>query len=95
MLRFAAANRDPSQFPDPDRFDITRANARDHLAFGLGIHHCIGASLARKELLVAFQVLLERFADFRAAPGAPEPRHRPNVLLWGLDRLDLELEARP
>jgi cytochrome P450 len=92
MLRFAAANRDPSQFPDPDRFDIARANARDHLAFGLGIHHCIGASLARKELLVAFQVLLERFAEFRSLPGAPEPRHKPNVLLWGLDRLDLELE---
>jgi cytochrome P450 len=95
MLRFAAANRDPSQFPDPDRFDIARANAREHLAFGLGIHHCIGASLARRELLVAFQVLLERFSDFRAASGAPAPAHKPNVLLWGLDRLDLELDAAP
>jgi cytochrome P450 len=94
MLRFAAANRDPSQFADPDRFDVTRANAGDHLAFGLGIHHCVGASLARKELLVAFQVLLERFEDFRLAPGAPEPRHKPNVLLWGLDCLDLELRTR-
>jgi cytochrome P450 len=94
MLRFAAANRDPAVFPDPDRFDVTRANARDHLAFGLGIHHCVGASLARKELAVAFAVLLERLEHFRLAPGAPAPTHKPNVLLWGLDRLDLELRAR-
>ena len=91
MLRFAAANRDPAVFPDPDRFDVTRANARDHLAFGLGIHHCIGASLARKELCVAFETLLERFEELELAPGAPAPAHKPNVLLWGLERLDLAL----
>ncbi len=94
MLRFAAANRDPSHFADPDRFDVGRANARAHLAFGLGIHHCVGAALARKELLVAFQVLFERLDEFRALPGAPAPAHKPNMLLWGLDRLDLELRGR-
>ncbi|HXZ85135.1 MAG TPA: cytochrome P450 [Myxococcota bacterium] len=94
MLRFAAANRDPAQFPEPDRFDVTRANAGEHLAFGLGIHHCIGASLARKELRVAFETLLERFEEFRPAPDAPAPAHKPNVLLWGLDRLDLVLRPR-
>jgi cytochrome P450 len=94
MLRFAAANRDPAQFADPDRFDVTRANAGEHLAFGLGIHHCIGASLARKELAVAFDVLLERFADLRLTPGAKAPGHKPNVLLWGLERLELDVRAR-
>lgn len=94
MLRFAAANRDPAQFPDPDRFDVTRANAREHLAFGHGIHHCIGAALARKEMQVGFRVLLERFADWRLAADAPPPVHKPNVLLWGLDRLDLTVRAR-
>ena len=94
MLRFAAANRDPAVFPDPDRFEIARANAREHLAFGHGIHHCIGAALARKEMAVAFRVLLERFDDFRLAADAPPPAHKPNVLLWGLDRLELEVRAR-
>lgn len=94
MLRFAAANRDPALFPDPDRFDVARANAREHLAFGRGIHHCIGAALARKELLVAFRVLLERFDDFRLAADAPPPAHKPNVLLWGLAALPLKVRAR-
>ncbi len=94
IVRFAAANRDPAQFPDPDRFDITRANAGEHLAFGHGIHHCVGAALARKELAVAFDVLLSRLDELRLAPDAPPPCHKPNVLLWGLARLDLEFRPR-
>ncbi len=94
MLRFAAADRDPEKFPDPDRFDVTRANAGEHLAFGLGIHHCIGAALARKEMNVAFRVLLSRLGEFALAKDAPPPRHKPNVLLWGLSGLDLEFRPR-
>ncbi len=94
MLRFAAADRDPAVFPDPDRFDITRENAGEHLAFGLGIHFCLGAALARKEMLTAFETLLERLEGFSFDDTAPAPRHRPNVLLWGFDSLPIRFRAR-
>jgi len=69
QLRFAAANRDPEQFPEPGRLDLRRANAGAHMAFSQGEHHCIGAPLARLELVTAFRVLLERFRGFSLAPG--------------------------
>jgi cytochrome P450 len=94
MLRFAAADRDPAVFPDPDRFDVTRSNADQHLAFGLGVHFCLGAQLARKEMVTAFRVLLERLTDLRPTPGAQPGVHRPNVLLWGFDRLNLSFSPR-
>jgi cytochrome P450 len=94
MVRFAAANRDPAQFPDPDRFDVARPNAGEHLAFGLGIHHCLGAALARKELVIGFRTLLERFDGFAIDPDAPAPRHRPNILLWGFDSLPITFRRR-
>jgi cytochrome P450 len=64
VLMFAAANRDESRFPDPDRFDIQR-NPEGHLAFGHGIHYCLGASLARLEARVAFESLFERCRELR------------------------------
>lgn len=91
MLRFAAANRDPAVFPEPDRFDVERKNARSHLAFGRGIHMCVGNMLSRKELAVAFERLLARYAAFELPEGANDFRHAPNRLLRGLTALHVRL----
>jgi cytochrome P450 len=93
-LRFGAANRDPEQFPDPDRIDLRRPNPGAHLAFGQGQHHCLGAPLARLELLTAFRTLLERFEGFRFAPGHGPPRHLPGLSLRSLRELWVELSPR-
>jgi cytochrome P450 len=70
-LRFAAANRDPEVFPDPDRLDLHRPNAGAHMAFSQGEHHCLGAPLARLELQTAFRALLERVGELQLAPEQP------------------------
>ena len=71
LVTFAAANRDPEVFAEPDRFDISRSPNR-HLAFGHGIHHCLGAPLAVVEARIAFESLLRRMPDPEAAFEAPE-----------------------
>jgi cytochrome P450 len=64
----AAANRDPATFPEPDRFDVERENARQHLAFARGPHVCIGMHLARLEAHAAVGRLLGRLPDLRLDP---------------------------
>lgn len=70
-VSLAGANRDPAVFPDPDRFDVRRENARLQLAFAHGPHHCIAAHLARLETRIALQRLLERLPALRLAPDRP------------------------
>ncbi len=79
-----AANRDPEQFEDPERLDITRRDNR-HVAFGHGIHYCLGAPLARLEAPIAFQALLERFPNLRLTKERPQPGD--NLILHGLKTL--------
>jgi cytochrome P450 len=67
------ANRDPEVFADPNRFDVRRPNAREHLAFSAGVHYCIGAALARAEGRIGLQVLFERYPDLELA-GSPTRR---------------------
>ena len=75
MLNYAAANRDPEEFPDPSTFDLERRPNR-HLGFGFGIHTCVGAPLARMELLVAVPELLRRLPDLALAGDPSEVRWR-------------------
>jgi cytochrome P450 len=66
MLPFPSANRDPEAFPDPDKVILDRAENR-HMAFGVGIHRCLGSNLARMELRVALEEWLRRMPRFRLA----------------------------
>jgi cytochrome P450 len=84
ILLLAAANRDPEQFPDPERFDITRG-ASQHLAFGFGIHFCLGAPLARVEGEIALGTLVRRVRGLELRTEAPE--YKENIVLRGLASL--------
>jgi cytochrome P450 len=88
QLLYASANRDPSRFPDPDEFliDRERRELGRHIAFGWGIHHCIGAPLARLETRIAFDRLLDRMADIELAG---EPTRNDSFVLHGLTSLPL------
>ena len=91
IVMLGAANRDPSVFDDPDRLDLHRPNANRHVSFGGGVHHCLGASLARVEAEVAITSLLTRFPDLARAG---EPTIRARFTLRGRDRLPVSL-GRP
>ena len=92
-VMYASGNRDEAEFPDPDRFDVRRANARTHLGFGQGEHFCIGAALARLEARVAFETLLSRIPAIRLADGKNDFAHTPSFILRGLRELHLEFEG--
>ncbi|MFC3962528.1 cytochrome P450 [Nocardia jiangsuensis] len=91
VVSLAGANRDPAVFTDPDRFDVGRENAREHLTFSNGIHVCLGASLARMEGVFALRSLFERFPDL-ALDGAL--RHRQLYTLHGYRALPVRLGHR-
>ena len=86
----SSANRDPARFPDPDRLDVGRA-ASGHVAFGYGIHYCLGAPLARMEAEVAFGGLLPRFPGMSLAVSPEDLRWRPVSLMHGLESLPVRL----
>jgi cytochrome P450 family 142 subfamily A polypeptide 1 len=90
LLLFPAANRDPRKFPDASRFDITRT-PNEHIAFGFGAHFCLGASLARLELRVYLEELLERMGDLRLADDAPPPRRASNFIS-GIEELAVAVD---
>ena len=88
LCAIGAANRDPSAFPEPDKLDIGRSE-KSHIAFGRGIHHCLGAPLAMLEARAAFSALLDRFSSITLVS---EPVYREQVVLRGVEELWVEVE---
>lgn len=92
LLRYGSGNRDETHFAHADSFDITRENAKSHLAFGAGIHTCLGAMLARKEMITAFPIILERLKNMKLASGKNSFRYDPNILLRGVLELHITFD---
>ncbi|GAA4917149.1 cytochrome P450 [Nonomuraea thailandensis] len=85
-ISIAAANRDPGRFADPDRLDLVRASG-GHVAFGHGVHQCLGQQLARVEMRAGFSALFERFPSLRLAVEPGEVPLRTDMLIYGVHRL--------
>ena len=92
-IRFGAANRDERQFDAPAEVDLDRENLRSHIAFGFGTHHCLGAPLARRELTIGFETLVERIDEMWFVDGANDFRHQPNFVLRALKELHIGFRA--
>jgi cytochrome P450 len=93
LLSYGASNRDERQFENPDSVDLQREKAGMQLAFGSGIHHCIGAPLARQELNLGFPALLARMRNIRLAPGHPQPEAEPSFILRNMPALHITFEG--
>lgn len=89
-IRYAAANRDEREFECPEKLDLDRDKPGRHLAFGSGVHHCLGAPLARRELYWSFKALVDRIDDMRFVPGANDFTVQPNFALRALNELHIE-----
>ena len=92
LVALSGANRDPARFGDPDRLDLGR-DGSGHLAFGHGIHYCLGAPLARLEAEIAISGLVARFGSISLAVPAASLRWRPSTLIHGLESLPVRLAA--
>jgi cytochrome P450 len=90
MLLLASGNHDPDQFDDPERFDVTRT-PNNHLGFGFGIHHCLGAPLARMETQVALTSLVRRAPGLALA--VDDVAYKSNVVLRGMESLPVALRG--
>jgi cytochrome P450 len=87
MLSYLAGNYDPAKYKCPEQVDLARPGIRNHLAFGRGIHYCIGNLLARSEMRVAVATILDRLADFQFDPAYPEPQFAAVYHIHQLDSL--------
>lgn len=91
-LRWAAANRDPAVFDEPAALDVCRKNAGAQIGYGVGVHFCVGAMLAREELYCGFSTLLRRLENIRLADPNDALEHHSNFILRGLKALRLEFD---
>ena len=93
MIRYAAGNRDETKFDDGDSFNLDRPNSGAHLAFGSGIHHCIGSQLARAEMIAVFKAMLERFSKFELVGSRDDIQYQFSFALRGPQSIPLKLTA--
>jgi cytochrome P450 family 142 subfamily A polypeptide 1 len=94
MIKFGSANRDEMQFAFGEEFDVTRQNLKSQIAFGKGVHHCLGAPLARQELIVSFKVILERMTNFTLPPEQGDLEFLPSMLLHGPADLSIRFDKK-
>jgi cytochrome P450 family 107 subfamily K polypeptide 1 len=90
MVLLGSGNRDPDQFDEPERFDVTRT-PNNHLGLGFGIHHCLGAPLARMETQVALNSLVRRAPDLALA--VDDVTYKTNVVLRGMTALPVSMRG--
>lgn len=95
QVSYLAGNYDAAQWDRPDEIDIERTGVRNHLAFGRGIHFCVGNQLARMEMRLAVSRLLERLPDLRLSPSLPAPRFMEHFQIHGLDSLNVAFTPGP
>ncbi len=88
---FGAANRDPKEFPNPDEFRLDR-DLRNHVAFGVGLHYCLGAPLARAEAKISLNAFLDRFSTITHGTAAAV-RQSQSPVVFGFERLPLSLHV--
>jgi cytochrome P450 len=93
-VRYAAANRDEREFECPAELDLERDKPGRHLAFGSGVHHCLGAPLARREMYWTFRALIDRVDEMWFAPGRNDFRVMPNFALRALQALHIEFTRK-
>ena len=91
-IRYAAGNRDEREFECPGQLDLNREKPGRHLAFGSGIHHCLGAPLARRERYWSFKALVDRVDEMCFAPGMNDFAMAPNFALRALKELHIEVK---
>lgn len=92
LLSYDSANHDEHQFPDPETCAFARDNAADHLSFGLGIHFCVGAALARAEMAIAFECLFKRLKNIRLTEGKNDLRHLVSMMHRGYQKLHISFD---
>jgi cytochrome P450 len=94
MLRYGAGNRDDRMYECPAEIDLDRKHPRRHLAFGVGTHHCLGAPLARRELLYGFKALVDLVEDMWFIEGANEFSYHQNFFLRAVKELHIGFKPR-
>ena len=92
LLKYFSSNHDENMFEQPMEFDVTRGNAKRHIAFGFGTHVCIGQHLSRLEMIAAWEKIFAGTKGMRLAGDPSELEYMPNILLRGLERLPVIFE---